>query len=95
MVVIVYGKPAGTCDKCDKAKEHLGHMKVDYTFILAEKLMEHHEGWRTDGSVERAAFYAGLDNNEKLPVFEVNGELFNYPNGMGKVKELLRQEKKT
>lgn len=95
MELTVYGKKEGECKRCDKCKEHLKALKVDYTFVLADKLMEHHEGWRTDGSVERLAFYSMLENNEKLPVLEINGGLFNYVDGMGKVKELLRQEKKT
>ena len=87
MKIHVYGKPG--CGKCESAKAKLLRMKLEYTEHNLGYHIEHHEGWREDGSVEAMAAHTLLDT---LPIFKINGEHYDYSGGMKKIKQLRREK---
>jgi len=93
MTVVMYGKPSEACGMCKSAKEKMAILGVDYTFILAQPLMELHDGWRTDEAVELLAFYSLLPMDEKLPIFRIDGTWLSYAMAMKTLKAALKEKK--
>jgi glutaredoxin len=86
--VVVYGKQG--CKFCDLAKDKFQRLEIPYDFKLLQPFTEHHEGWRTDGSVELTAAYNLYERT--LPIISIDGQFFTYPMAMNFVK--TKQAKK-
>jgi glutaredoxin len=83
MKVVVYGKDG--CVLCEAAKDKLNRMGVPFTFDCLQKYTEYHDGWRVDGSVDLLAFHTLVDT---LPIIQIDGELFTYPQAMKKLRDV-------
>lgn len=88
MTIQVYSKPG--CGKCEAAKDKLKRMGFEYHEHNLSYHIEHHEGWREDGSVEAMAAHTLLDT---LPIFKVDGEFMDYPGAMRELKKMSTQGK--
>jgi len=86
-MVVMYGKKG--CDRCDRAKEKLVRMGVAYEYVDATEMMEPHDGWRDNESVELlAAYYLYYS----LPLFRFDDEpIVDYSAAMAKCKRLARE----
>lgn len=82
MTIHVYSKPG--CGKCDAAKNKLKLMGLTFTEHNLEYYVQHHEGWRTDGSADVMAAHTMLDT---LPIFRLNDEFHDYPSAMRMLKD--------
>jgi len=81
MVIIVYGT-AG-CGLCDAAKAKLTRLGLKYDSREIVDYLEHHTGWREDGSVDVRAAY---DWSETLPVIKIDGWYGSYPEAMRRLR---------
>lgn len=90
MTIQVYSKPG--CGKCEAAKDKLKRMGFKYDEHNLTYHIEHHDGWREDGSVEAMAAHTLLDT---LPIFRVEGEFMDYPGAMRELKRLNSTSKQT
>ena len=84
MEIIVYSKKG--CEICQRAKEKLGLAGLPFQEKDIEAMLEPHDGWEFDESVELLAAYSYLGN--RLPVLRINGEYHDYPSAMRRLKEL-------
>jgi len=87
VTIDVYSKEG--CRKCESAKEKLVLMGFDYRSHQLELLLEAHEGWREDGSVEMLAAYASKDN--QIPVIRIDEDFHDYPGAMSRLKALRKE----
>ena len=85
MTIAVYSK-AG-CGRCVAAKEKIRLMKLEYQEHDIEYHTRHHEGWRTDGSVEVMSAYHGMDT---LPLIRIGDRFYDYVGAMSTLKQQLR-----
>ena len=90
VTVTVYSKQG--CEICRKAKEKLQMFGLGFEEKDLEALVEPHEGWQKDESVELLAAYLHLGNT--LPVIRINDEYHDYPSAMRRLKELGVTRKK-
>ncbi len=88
MTIQVYSKPG--CGKCEAAKDKLKRMGFEYNEHNLYYHIQHHEGWREDGSVEAMAAHTLLDT---LPIFNVDGAFMDYPGAMRELKKLSSASK--
>lgn len=86
--IVLFGKK--NCNLCTAAKDKLRLLGLDFSFIDLTPLVEHHEGWRTDGSVEALAVSTVFDGH--LPIFKIAGRLYSYPEAMRTLKAQLPAE---
>lgn len=82
MVVEIYGKQ--NCGLCSAAKDKMERMKIPYEFHDVDVFTNPHEGWRTDGSVDRLAMLAL--NNFTVPTIVIDGAPFTYSAAMARLK---------
>jgi glutaredoxin len=87
VTIDVYSKEG--CKKCDSAKEKLVLMGFDYRSHELELLLQAHDGWREDGSVEMLAAYASIDN--QIPVIRIDEDFHDYPGAMSRLKALRKE----
>ena len=87
MTIAVYSK-AG-CGKCVSAKEKIRLMKLEYQEHDIEYHTRHHDGWRTDGSVEVLSAYHGMDT---LPLIRIDNRFYDYVDAMKVLKSRLREQ---
>lgn len=80
-MIKVYGKPG--CGKCDAAKDKLKRMGLDYEEHTLSYHVEHHPGWRIDGSTEICAANALMDT---MPLIEIEGKIYDYSAAMKVLK---------
>ena len=80
--VTVLGKLG--CKLCDSAKDKLKLMDIPFKFKEIQPFLEHHDGWRKDGSGDILAAYHFYD--QTMPIISVDGQCFNYPNAMNYIK---------
>lgn len=85
MRVTLYSKQ--NCAICARAKEKLDMMKIAYELKDLKKAIEPHEGWQSDGTHRLLAFFSQNDNI--APVIEIDGEYYDYPGAMQKLKAEL------
>jgi len=86
--VTVYGKD--NCKFCSLAKDKLQMMEVPFRFEQIAPYTDHHEGWRTDRSVEILAAYR---MHETLPIIHIDGLFLTYPETMRYIKQKQAQPK--
>lgn len=89
MVIQVFSKPG--CGKCEAAKDKLKRMGLEYAEHNLGYHIEHHDGWREDGSVEAMAAHTLLDT---LPIFKVENDFHDYPSAMRELKKLRKSATK-
>ena len=82
MKIVLYSKP--DCTICSRAKEKLELMKLPYETKDLKECIEHHEGWQKDNTHKLLAFFT--QNNQRAPVIEIDGEYYDYPGAMQKLK---------
>jgi glutaredoxin len=87
MVVHVYGKEG--CTFCDKAKEKLQRLGLNYQEHNLQYHVEYHEGWQDDGSIEVLAAHSEMNT---LPLIRVGDEFLNYTSAMKHLKQLRKEE---
>lgn len=87
MTIEVYSKPG--CGKCEAAKDKLRRMGFEYNEHNLSYHIEHHDGWREDGSVEAMAAHTLLDT---LPILKVEDDYLDYSAAMRELKRLRKQE---
>lgn len=80
--ITVFGKK--NCGLCSAAKDKLRLMELPFEFVDIGPLVEHHEGWRTDGSVEARALSAMFDGH--LPILKLDNLPCSYPEAMRLLK---------
>ena len=85
MVIQVYSKPG--CGKCEAAKSKIKMMGFDYQEHNLSYHIEHHDGWREDGSVEAMAAHTHLDT---LPLIKVDDMFHDYPSAMRQLKKMRK-----
>ena len=83
--VDLYGK-AG-CAMCLAAADKLVLLGLEFEKHEISTYVDYHEGWKEDGSVEISSAYYMFD--QKLPIIRVDGDFFNYP---GAMRRLRREE---
>jgi glutaredoxin len=83
MVVEVYSKKG--CDRCEKAKEKLTRLGLEYREHDLGYHVQYHEGWREDGSIEVLAAHSEMD---ALPLFRVGDQFMDYAGAMKVLKRL-------
>ena len=77
------------CAICEKAKQKLDLMGLEFTNHELKPIIEIHKGWREDGSVEILCAYAWIDN--RLPVIRIGEDFHDYPGAMSRLKALGRR----
>ncbi len=87
MTIHIFSKDG--CGKCEAAKDKLKKMGFDYKEHNLEYHVEHHEGWRDDGSVDVMAAHSLMDT---LPLFQVNDDFLDYPSAMRKLKKTKKEQ---
>lgn len=80
--VTVFGKLG--CKLCEASKDKLKLMNIPFKFKEIQPFIDHHSGWRKDGSVDILAAYHMYD--QTLPIISIDGLCFNYPEAMKFVK---------
>jgi hypothetical protein len=83
--VNVYGKISQHCGLCEAAKEKLRLMGISFKSFEIAEILQWHEGWRNDESVEVQACYADIDT---MPVITVDGKAYSYPAAMKVLRAL-------
>ena len=86
--VVIFGKL--TCRLCDAAKEKFKLLNIPYKFKEIEPLLELHNGWRTDGSVDLQAFYQYYEH--VLPIIKMDEKYFTYPLAMAHLKDTKKAQ---
>ena len=81
--ITVFGKK--NCGLCEAAKDKLRRMGFEYAEHNLSYHIQHHDGWREDGSVEAMAAHTLLNT---LPIFKVEEEFLDYPGAMRELKRL-------
>jgi len=83
-MIILYGKP--NCAKCQAAKEKLALLGLQYEERDLQAMVDG-EGWRDeiDRRLELMAF-TKLRGPEEVPVIEIDGGCYSYPEAMVKLK---------
>lgn len=84
MDVVVYSKKG--CGICQKAKEKLSMFGLDYDEKELNSLIQPHQGWEKDESVELLAAY--LFHGSRLPVIRLGEEYHDYPSAMKRLRSL-------
>ncbi len=84
MTIDVYSKKG--CGICDAAKDKLARLGLQYKNQELQAMIEPHQGWREDNSVDLLAAYAMIGN--RLPVIKINDEYHDYPSAMRRLKGL-------
>ena len=74
------------CGVCEAAKAKLDLMGFEYRNHELSPLIDLHDGWRDDGSVEVLAAYASIDN--RLPVIRIDEGFHDYSGAMRRLKTL-------
>ncbi|MHC4883721.1 MAG: glutaredoxin domain-containing protein [Planctomycetota bacterium] len=87
MVVEVYGKEG--CGKCDAAKDKLRRMGFEYKEHQLQYHVEHHDGWREDGSIEVLAAHS---QHNTMPLLKVKGDFHDYSGAMRTLKKIRKTE---
>lgn len=82
MTIDVFSKPG--CGKCTAAKNKLKMMGLEFNEHNLEHYVQHHDGWRADGSADVMAAHTMLDT---LPLFRLGDEFHDYPSAMRKLKD--------
>ncbi|MFH0910509.1 MAG: glutaredoxin [Planctomycetota bacterium] len=85
MVVHVYGQ-AG-CDFCRRAKDKIQLLGFDYEEHDLQQVIQFHEGWREDGSIEVLAAHSEINT---LPLIRVGEKFMDYTAAMKELKQLRR-----
>ena len=83
----LYGKQG--CKLCKAAAEKLELLGFDFKKHEVAGYLDHHEGWKDDGSVEVSSAYYMHD--QKLPIIRIGHEFYTYAGAMRK----LRRDTKT
>ena len=91
MTIDIYSKQG--CGICDAAKDKMGRLGLEYQTHDLLQVIEPHQGWREDGSIEVLAAYALLNN--KLPVIKIDAEFHDYPSAMKRLKTLNADQART
>ena len=86
MKIIIYSKPG--CAKCELAKKKIrDKFGMEYEEKELSDFLLYHTGWREDGSVELMAWATEQgDPFHQLPTIEIDGEFYDYPSAMKKLK---------
>lgn len=82
MKITLYSKPG--CVVCEKAKEKLEIMHMPFEIKDMQECLEPQEGWQERNIHRLLAFFT--QNNQRVPVIEIDGEYFDYPGAMQKLK---------
>ena len=85
MVIQVYSKPG--CGICEAAKKKIKMMGFDYQEHNLSYHIEHHEGWREDGSVEAMAAHT---YHATLPLIKLDDQFHDYPGAMRQLKKIRK-----
>ena len=85
-MVSIYGKKE--CALCEAAKSKLRMMGVLFESFEIKGFLEHHDGWRNDGSVEIQACYQDIYT---LPVILIDGKAMSYPAAMKLLKPRVKK----
>jgi hypothetical protein len=91
MLVRVYGR--SDCGICNRAKEKMDRLGVEYEARDVDRCMTWHEGWRTDGSVDLMVHaQMALENDHlPLPIIQIDNQFYTYS---GAMKELKKRGRK-
>lgn len=81
MQIQIFGKK--NCNICEKAKEKLRLLGLDFKYSEIEKHTTYHDGWTEDGSVEVMAAYSMY---QTLPIICIDGNYVDYPTAMRIIK---------
>jgi len=84
LTIDIYAKEG--CGLCGAAKSKFSMCGLEYNSHDMDKVIQPHEGWREDGSVEVLAAFAMHDG--ALPLIRIDGEYMNYPGAMRRLKNL-------
>ncbi|MEN6550182.1 MAG: glutaredoxin domain-containing protein [Armatimonadia bacterium] len=87
--ITLFGKK--NCGLCTAAKDKLRLMGLPFEFVDIGPLVEHHDGWRNDGSVEALAASTMFEGH--LPIFKIAGRFYSYPEAMRLLKGQLQTER--
>ena len=90
-IVILYAMTERVCKICNKAKEKLELLGVKYKVESLEKHNEFHDNWRQERSWEVKAASEGYGDEKNVPLMRVEGDVYNYPEGMGVLRKLLKK----
>ena len=84
VAVNVYAKEG--CELCEKAKKKLDLMGVDFEHCELQPILEVHDGWRDDGSIEVAAGYALM--HSRIPLIRIDESYHDYSGAMRRLKSM-------
>jgi glutaredoxin len=84
VTIDVYSKVG--CGICEKAKEKLSRMGLEFSNRELMPAIDLHSGWREDGSVEVLSAYAWIEG--RLPVIRIDEGFHDYPGAMRRLKAL-------
>lgn len=87
MTILVFTKP--NCGLCASAKDKLDRMQLTYEVRDYDAILEPHEGWRDDGTVEFRAMAALI--REKVPMIVIDGVPYEYSAAMAELKRRKRE----
>lgn len=85
-VIRVYGKKK--CQKCEAAKEKIKRLGFEYEAHDIDYHASHHDGWRTDCSVDVLSAVAQL--GAPVPLIQIDGAYYGYPGAMKELKRLKK-----
>jgi len=81
----LFGKPG--CSLCEAAAGKLKLLGLEFSKHEIAQYIEHHEGWKNDGSIAISSAY--FMHGQTLPIIRIDGEYYTYAMAMRR----LRREK--
>jgi hypothetical protein len=88
-MIVLYGKPG--CATCESAKKKLALLGLSFQFVDVASL----DGWREDGriafTVEKTLREDDGTGAPELPLLQIDGSWFNYPEAMARIKQCRPQ----
>ena len=87
MTILVFAKK--DCKICNDAKHKLDLMKLQYEVRDYDAILDPHEGWRDDGTVEFRAMAAVIC--DKVPMIVIDGTPYEYSAAMAELKRRKRE----
>jgi hypothetical protein len=87
----IYGRD--TCDVCNRFKKRVSDMGFKYNSHNIDEKINHHEGWKTDGSIEVLAAMHCI-NDSHLPVAKIDGKFMNFSSSINFLKGVKDEQNK-
>lgn len=87
----IYGRE--TCDVCKRFKKRVSDMGFEYNSHNIDEKINHHDGWKNDGSVEILAAMHSI-NDGYPPVTKIDGKFMSFSASINFLKGVKNEQDK-